>query len=176
MIDPYAKLAKNSVKAFLSTGNTISPPDKLPRAMLTKRAGTFVSIHKKDGSLRGCIGTFKPTKENIAKEIIANAIAAATRDPRFPSVTEKELPNLDIKVDILSTSKKVSKHKLIDPKKYGLIVSTKYGRKGLLLPDLPGVETAKEQIAICRRKAGIGPGEKVTLEIFTVDRHSQNLD
>jgi AmmeMemoRadiSam system protein A len=172
-VNPYIKLAKDTITAFLKTNKIISPSKDLPARMLTGKAGVFVSIHKKDGSLRGCIGTFKPTKENIAQEILANAIAAATRDPRFPPVTEKELPKLDIKVDILSASKKVSKGKPLDPKKYGLIVSAKDGRKGLLLPSLPGVETAEEQIAICRRKAGIEPNEKVTLEIFTVERHEE---
>lgn len=173
MINPYVNLAKKAIKDFLKTGKVSPLPEKLPKRMLIEKAGVFVSIHRKDGSLRGCIGTFKPTKENIAQEIVTNAIAAATRDPRFLPITEKELSSLDIKVDILSASKKVSKGKPLDPKKDGLIISTKDGRKGLLLPNLPGVETAEDQIAICRRKAGIEPNEKVTLEVFTVDRHHE---
>jgi AmmeMemoRadiSam system protein A len=173
MKDPYVNLAKKTIKTYLETGKTPSLPKDLPDKMLTQKSGVFVSLHQKDGSLRGCIGTFKPTKKNLAQEIIANALAAAFRDPRFPPVTPKELPNLVFSVDILSASKKVSKGKSIDPKKFGLMVTAKDGRKGLLLPDLPSVETAKEQMAICRRKAGIGPDEKVELEVFTVERHHE---
>lgn len=172
--DRYIKLAKYAIDYYLKQGRVPNLPPNLPRKMLTNQAGTFVSLHHKhDGSLRGCIGTYKPTKKNIAQEIMTNAVAAAAHDPRFPPVTQKELPNLVFSVDILSASKKVSKGKSIDPKKFGLIVSTADGRRGLLLPDLPGVETAEDQIAICRRKAGIGPNEKVKLEVFTVERHHQ---
>lgn len=122
------------------------------------------------GVLRGCIGTFLPTKKNVAEEIMHNSIAAATQDPRFPPVTEKELPNLVYSVDILSKPKLAKKENL-NPKKYGLIVVTKDGRRGLLLPDIPGVKTAEEQIQICKRKAGIGPNETITYQVFTVERH-----
>jgi len=142
--------------------------------MLTRRAGVFVSLHLKNGSLRGCIGTFVPTKKNIALEIIANAVSSATQDPRFPPVTEEELEKLIYSVDILSASKTISKDKLSDPKKYGLIVSSQDGRRGLLLPNLPGINTIEEQIKICRMKAGINPWEPVSYHIFTVERHSEH--
>lgn len=173
MNDPYVNLAKSTTETFVKTSKIPPLPDKLPAKMLTEKAGVFVSIHKKGGSLRGCIGTFLPTKENIAQEIIVNAISSAVRDPRFPPVSKEELPDLVYSVDILSASKTVSNRKAIDPKKYGLIVSTPDGRRGLLLPDIPGVETAEDQIAICKRKAGILPSEKVKLEIFTVERHRE---
>ncbi len=173
MRNAYVNLAKKTIKTHLETGKVPSLPKNLPVEMLARKAGVFVSLHQKNGSLRGCIGTFKPTKENLAQEITTNAIAAATQDPRFPPVTLKELPNLVFSVDILSASKKVSNHKLLDPKKYGLIVSTGDGRRGLLLPDLPGVETAEDQMVICRRKAGIGSKEKVALKTFTVKRHHE---
>ena len=173
MKDPYIVLARKTIEKYIKTGQKPRLPANLPEELLKKRAGVFVSIHKKAGELRGCIGTFAPTKENIAKEIIYNSIAAATQDPRFPPITKKELPTLTYSVDILSASKTVSNRKILDPKKYGLIVSTADGRRGLLLPDIPGVETAKEQIEICKRKAGIFPGEKVTFQIFTVARHAE---
>jgi AmmeMemoRadiSam system protein A len=173
MKNPYTKLARDAVKTFLKEGKTISPPKNLPKKM-TQKAGVFVSLHnQKDNSLRGCIGTFKPTKENIAQEIITNAIAASTQDPRFPPVKAKELPFLSFSVDILSASKKVSKGKLVDPKKHGLIVSTKDGRKGLLLPNIDGVNTHQAQFDICCRKAGIRPDEKLILETFTVKRYHE---
>lgn len=181
-MDPYVKLAKQTVETYIKTNKIISPPKDLPKEMLTRRAGVFVSIHKKErglprgreAPLRGCIGTFVPTKPNIAQEIIANAISSATRDPRFPPVTSKELPTLTYSVDILSASKTVSKDILSDPKKYGLIVSAQDGRHGLLLPNLPGINTIEEQIKICRMKAGINPWEPVTYRIFTVERHKEN--
>lgn len=171
-MDSYVKLAKNTIETYVKTGKTISPPEDLPEEMLTKKAGTFVSVHKKDGSLRGCIGTFLSTKENIAQEIIANAISAS-HDPRFLPISEEELSDLIYSVDVLSEPKLVPSNYPLNPKKYGLLVISPDGRKGLLLPDIPGVETAEEQIAICKRKAGISPEEEVEFQIFQVERHEK---
>ena len=145
----------------------ISPPEEIPDVMKDK-AGVFVSI-KKDGELRGCIGTFAPTKENIAEEIIANAIAAATQDPRFSPIEEAELPDLKISVDVLTEPEKIASREELNEKKYGVIVSAE-GKRGLLLPDIPGVNSVDEQIAICKRKAGIGENEPVELFRFEVKR------
>lgn len=181
-MDYYVKLAKDTIEAYIKTNKIPPLPKKLPQEMIKKKAGAFVSIHKSSrgrpasggkGELRGCIGTFLPTRPNIALEIITNAISSATQDPRFPPITEEELPDLVYSVDILSKPKSISNRKAIDPKKYGLIVSTPDGRRGLLLPNIPGVETAEEQIAICRRKAGIEPKEKIKLETFIVERHGE---
>jgi len=169
--DPYTTLAKTAVETWIKTRKIIEVPRDLPKEMVRKQAGVFVSLHLKDGSLRGCIGTFLPTKENIAQEIIANAISAATADPRFPPVSKKELKELIYSVDILSQPKNVSKIRDLDVKRYGLIVSTPDGRRGLLLPAIPGVETAEEQFRICCLKGGIDPSEKVVLQTFTVKRH-----
>ncbi|MBU3957315.1 AmmeMemoRadiSam system protein A [Patescibacteria group bacterium] len=172
-MDYYVKLAKNTVEAYIKTNKIPPLPKKLPQEMIKKKAGAFVSIHKKDGSLRGCIGTFLPTRPNIALEIITNTISSATQDPRFPPITEKELSDLVYSVDILSKPKTISNRKAIDPKKYGLIVSTPDGRRGLLLPNIPGVDTPEQQIKICCQKAGIEPKEKVKLETFIVERHGR---
>lgn len=172
-MDAHVKLAKNAVKTYLKTREIISPPDGLPKKMLTERAGVFVSLHKKDGSLQGCIGTFLPTQENIAREIIKNALSAAFNDPRFPPVTEKEFKNLVFSVDVLSEPKPAPSTHHLDPKKYGLIIFAPDGRRGLLLPDIPGVDTPEQQIEICRQKAGIGPREEIELQTFTVERHGK---
>ena len=172
-MDYYVKLAKNTVEAYIKTNKIPPLPKKLPQEMIKKKTGAFVSIHKKDGSLRGCIGTFLPTRPNIALEIITNTISSATQDPRFPPITEKELSDLVYSVDILSKPKTISNRKAIDPKKYGLIVSTPDGRRGLLLPNIPGVDTPEQQIKICCQKAGIEPKEKVKLETFIVERHGR---
>lgn len=123
--------------------------------------------------LRGCTGTYLPFQKNIALEIIHNVIEAATRDPRFPPITIGELPHLKYSVDILSPLETVAKTDDLDVKRYGSIVSTSDGRRGLLLPNLPGVETVEKQIEICRQKAGILPEEKITIQRFTVERHKE---
>ena len=123
--------------------------------------------------LRGCIGTYSPTKENLALEIIHNAVETATRDPRFLPITIGELPALHYSIDILSTPETVIKITDLDVKRYGLIVTAAGGRKGLLLPALEGVETVEQQLEICKLKAGILPEEKVNLQRFTVERHKE---
>ena len=165
----YAKLAKEAIKNYIKQGKIITPPKDLPEEMINQRAGVFVSL-KKFGDLRGCIGTFMPTQENIAQEIIKNAISAAVDDPRFPPVTVSELEDLSISVDVLSAPEEVKDIFQLDPKKYGVIVSSGY-KKGLLLPDLEGVDTAEYQIDIAKRKAGIYPDEKVKLYRFEVKRY-----
>lgn len=171
--DAFVKLAKKTIGTYVKTGKIISLPKNLPQKFLKKRAGVFVSIHKKDGALRGCIGTFLPIQKNLAEEIIRNAITAATQDPRFPPINPKEISDLMISVDVLSCPKLVTNNFPLDPKKYGLIVSSKDGRRGLLLPNIPGVNSPNEQVKICKQKAGIRPDEEISRQIFTVERHEE---
>lgn len=171
-MNAYVKLAKETVRVYLQSREVLKVSSKLPKKMLEEQAGVFVSIHQKSGELRGCIGTFLPTQENIAQEIVKNALSAAFNDPRFPPVTINELKNLIFKVDILSQPKP-AQEKELNPKKYGLIIFVPDGRRSLLLPDIPGVETVRQQIAICRQKAGIGPREEIKLQTFTVERHEE---
>ena len=165
----YVRLARETIENYIKNGKMISPPNDLPDDMIKQKAGVFVSI-KKIGNLRGCIGTFMPTQENIAQEIIKNAISAAVDDPRFPPITVSELNDLTISVDVLSAPEEISDISELNPEKYGVIVSSGY-KKGLLLPDLEGVDTAEEQIDIAKRKAGIHPGEKIKLYRFEVKRY-----
>jgi len=165
----YVRLARETIENYIKQGKIITPPKDLPEEMIDQKAGVFVSL-KKFGDLRGCIGTFMPTQENIAQEIIKNAISAAIDDPRFPPVTVPELEDLSISVDVLSAPEEVKDVSQLDPKKYGVIVSSGY-KKGLLLPDLEGVDTAEYQIDIAKRKAGIYPDEKVKLYRFEVKRY-----
>ncbi len=163
-----AELARRSVEEYVRNGRAMKLSDPLPPEMCEK-AGVFVCI-KKDGQLRGCIGTFMPCRENIAEEILNNSISAATQDPRFPPVEEKELGRLKYTVDVLSAPEKVTDLKELDPKEYGVIVVSGH-RRGLLLPDLDGVNTAEEQLRITRMKAGILPGESVEIFRFRVKRY-----
>ena len=165
---PLVKLAKDSVTHYVHNGQISTPPSQLSPEM-GEQAGVFVSIKKK-GELRGCIGTFEPTRENVASEIIHNAISAATQDPRFPPVDNSELDSLDFSVDVLSAPEKVAGKNDLDPKKYGVIVRSG-DRKGLLLPDLEGVDSADEQVSIASMKAGIYLGESIELYRFEVKRY-----
>jgi len=168
-VHAYVELAIRAIREYVLKGTRIQPPDPLPPDM-RQRAGTFVSIKKK-GRLRGCIGTIEPARENIALEIIDNAISSASHDYRFEPVSAGELENLEVSVDVLSEPEDVTDVSSLDPKVDGIIVSAEDGRRGLLLPDLEGVDTVEQQIDICRKKAGIGPDEKISLKRFTVRRH-----
>jgi len=163
---PLVKLAKETVESYIREGKT-PQPEELTSEM-KERAGVFVSIHK-HGELRGCIGTFEPTKDNVAEEIIANAISSATRDPRFPPMAASELSDLEYSVDVLTKPEPVENASQLDPRKYGVIVESGV-RRGLLLPDLEGVATVERQIEICRLKAGILADEPVKLYRFQVER------
>jgi len=163
-----ADLAKKSVEEYVRTGKVITPPDPLPPEM-TEKAGVFVCI-KKGGELRGCIGTFSPCRENIASETICNAVSAASRDPRFMSVSADELVGLEYSVDVLTEPEKVPDSSFLDPAEYGVILQSG-SRKGLLLPALEGVKTVEEQLRIVRMKAGIMPHEKVEIFRFRVRRY-----
>ncbi len=162
------RLARSAVEEYVLHRRMIEPPDEIP-AEMRGRAGVFCSI-KKRGHLRGCIGTIHPTTSNIATEIIRNAIAAATEDPRFMPVDRTELADLVYSVDILTPPERVAGMDDLDPRAYGVIVR-KGGRSGLLLPDLEGVDTKEEQVAIAKAKAGIGPDEDVELWRFEVKRY-----
>jgi AmmeMemoRadiSam system protein A len=144
-------------------------PEDIPETMTETRAGAFVTL-KKNENLRGCIGTTGPTRDNLAMEIIANAVSAGLHDPRFPAVSEKELPQLTVGVDVLGKPETIESEDDLDPDRYGVIVR-KGSRSGLLLPDLEGVDTPRKQIDIALRKAGISRSEKYELMRFKVTRH-----
>jgi MEMO1 family protein len=165
-------LARQVIETFVTTGEVIPAPESLSE-LLTQRAACFVSIKTLDGDLRGCIGTIEPEKNTLAEELIANAISAASRDPRFPPVREDELTSLKYSVDVLSQPELVRLEDL-DPNVYGVIVEDQDGtRRGLLLPNLEGIDTAAKQVEIASRKAGIGPGTKVKLWRFRADRYRE---
>ena len=168
--DPWADLARQSVESYVSRRRVMPVPEGLPEEMTRTRAGAFVSIHK-NGALRGCIGTIAPTRDTLAEEIIQNAVSAAARDPRFDPITPDELKWLEIHVDVLELPEDIESEDELDVKEYGVIVSRGH-RRGLLLPDLEGVDTAARQVAIARQKAGIAPDEKVKLQRFRVVRHT----
>ncbi len=166
-------LARRAVETFLKEGRYLSPPAPV-KGKLAERAGVFVSIKRRNGELRGCVGTVAPTRSTIAEEIIYNAVSAATRDPRFEPVRLDELDELIFSVDILSPLEPVSGIQDLDPKRYGVMVESEDGRRGLLLPDLPGIDTAEQQVALAMRKANLPPTAPVKYYRFTVERMSEH--
>ncbi|MBV1756528.1 MAG: AmmeMemoRadiSam system protein A [Dethiosulfatibacter sp.] len=168
--DEYVRLARKTLETYVMDKKRITPDaNVLDKILLTEKAGVFVSL-KKNGELRGCIGTIEPTQNNIAEEIINNAISAGIYDPRFKPIDEDELDQLIYSVDVLMKPEKVSTKDMLDPQEYGVIVS-KGHKKGLLLPNLEGVDTVDEQLRIALRKAGINSWEDYKMERFRVVRH-----
>lgn len=165
----YVKLAKSSLEYYIKNREIMDMPINLSDKLLKERYGAFVTI-KLDNVLRGCIGTIGPTRDSLGEEIIHNAIAAGTEDPRFPPVTEEELPYLEYSVDILYPPETIDSTEELDVKRYGVIVSKGF-RKGLLLPNLEGVNTVEEQLSIALSKAGIGKHEDYKIERFQVERY-----
>lgn len=167
--DPYVRLARHAIEEFVRTGKRPQTPQGLPEELYRSRAGAFVSL-KEDGKLRGCIGTIQAAQRSLAEEIVHNAVSACSEDPRFPPVEAWETQRLTISVDILEETERISSPEELDPARYGVIV-TKGAKRGLLLPNLEGVDTVEEQIAIAKQKAGLKAHEEVSLERFEVIRH-----
>ncbi len=166
-LHPLVQLARKAIASHLSG-------DSLPESETLEDpggpAGAFVSL-KKAGQLRGCIGTIQPVRPTLAEEIVDNAVSAATRDPRFQPIMLEELDEITISVDVLGTPEPVSGLEELDPSRFGVIVKCGW-RKGVLLPDLPGITTAEEQVRIARLKAGIGTEEIIELQRFEVSRYT----
>ena len=163
------RLAKESLRFYMAHSKIMPEASGPLPPESAKRAGVFVSLKKK-GQLRGCIGTILPTQVDAAREIIRNAVSAATEDPRFDPVVASELDELEVSVDILGNPERVDSIDKLDPKRYGVIVRHG-GRSGVLLPDLEGIDSANEQVSIACRKAGIYPDQTVELYRFEVIRH-----
>ena len=171
---PLVELARRTIEVYVRDGRQIKPPRETPPEM-QQRAGAFVTIHL-HGRLRGCIGTIEPTCDNLAEEVIRNAVAAAARDPRFSPIRRDELADLSIKVDVLGQPEAVTSLADLDPVRYGLIVQSASHpwKRGLLLPDLAGIDTVEKQVQWTREhKAGItDPNEPVEMLRFEVHRYT----
>ncbi len=171
VLDPLVALARKAIEHYVNDQSIIdvSMVKSIDSHM---QAACFVSLHKQN-QLRGCIGTLQPNQSNLMHEIIHNAISACSKDPRFNPVTEEELEDLEISVDVLNPAEPVNKSQL-DPKRYGVIVRSSW-RTGVLLPDLDGINSVGEQLNIALRKAGIDTNDVYTIERFEVTRHHAYL-
>ncbi|HOO33349.1 MAG TPA: AmmeMemoRadiSam system protein A [Thermotogota bacterium] len=166
----YVLWAIEVIEKYIRENLIIDIPEYIPHQLLETQAGAFVSLHTENNTLRGCIGTILPTQKNLALEIRENAIAAATRDPRFNALSPDELAYVTVSVDVLSMPVSCEEVGELDPKRYGVIVESGY-RRGLLLPDLDGVDTVEMQLNIARRKAGIAADEQIKIYQFEVNRY-----
>jgi hypothetical protein len=170
----YAKIAYEAILVYLKSGTKITKDEnEIPPALKLKLA-CFVSIHEQNGELRGCIGTSKPKKEHLYQEIIDNATAAASEDPRFSPLKEEELNNITVSVDVLSSPKPVEDINLLKPHKHGVIVNDNEGREALLLPNLDGIDSTEKQLELAKKKAGINPeisNSELSLKYFTTTRY-----
>jgi AmmeMemoRadiSam system protein A len=174
---PYVRLARTTISVFLSGGGLpagfVDDENGRDRELWQIQRACFVSIKTLHGDLRGCIGTILPTQPSLDLEIISNAVAASTRDPRFPPMKASELEDVTLSVDVLSLPEPVSDLGELDPALWGVIVS-KGALRGVLLPDLEGVDTVEQQLDIAARKAGIRRvDDTVTIERFRVDRYKE---
>lgn len=172
--DYHIHLAKEVIKEHILFQKRLDLPKNLPNEFYAQKAGVFISLHHKENKeLLGCIGTFLPTKECLGEEIIDNAIAAASSDPRFLPVRKENLSSLHVSVDVLGALNMVKDIDQLNPKKYGIFVKTGDGRSALLLPDLVGVDTVEQQIHITCQKGGIDISEDIKIYRFKVNRHEE---
>jgi AmmeMemoRadiSam system protein A len=156
---PLVELARDSLRKYLTTLRVPMTTGSSPPG------GVFVSLHGASG-LRGCVGSITGEEDTIEAEVSRQAINAAVHDPRFPPLREAEIDDLDITVYLLGTPEEVLGLSSLDPARFGVIVESARGRRGLLLPDLPGIDTPEAQVDIARRKAGIRPEESIRLYRF----------
>lgn len=170
-MDKFTTLAKQAIEEYVINKKIFKIPEDLPSEFYSRRAGIFVTLYK-EGELRGCIGTYLPTKKNLAEEIVANAIFACSQDNRFCSVEKDELPALNYEVSVLNEPKRLTDFNKHNPKKQGILVACADGRRGLLLPDLIGIDSLGQQIAIACQKGGINIREEnIQVFSFTVEKH-----
>lgn len=171
-MDKYVELARKSIEEYIKNGKIIKVPENLPQEFYSRKSGVFVTVFK-GGELRGCVGTYLPAQENIAKEIIDNAVSACSRDYRFSPIVESDLRRLKCEVSLLSKPEIITDIENHNPKKHGLIVRCSDGRCGLLLPDLDKIDNIDQQFGIACRKGGINlKKDGPALYFFTVEKHA----
>ena len=166
------QLARISVESYVKSRELLSVPEQGLDDFRNQKAGVFVTLMTSKDQLRGCIGTIRPVYDNVLLETIQNSVSAAQRDPRFRPVSAEELENLVYSVSVLHDPEPANSLDELNPQKYGVIVAAQ-GRRGLLLPDLEGIETAQQQVHHAMLKAGLKPGTTIELYRFQVDKYAE---
>ena len=157
-------VARRAITEFLSGEGLV---DLVPSG---PRSAVFVTLRGPSGELRGCIGSVRPSRDDVVTETARSAVLAATRDPRFEPVSVSELARLSIEVSVLEPEEPIATVEQLDPSRYGVVVRDDDGHQGLLLPGIDGVNEASVQVAVARRKAGIAAGTPVQLSRFLVHK------
>ncbi|MEZ4374993.1 MAG: AmmeMemoRadiSam system protein A [Polyangiaceae bacterium] len=158
------EIARQAIGAWLDGRQ----PDAVPP--LKFEAAVFVTLRDASGNLRGCIGSLSPLTPDVTAETQRSAVLAASRDPRFPPLTRGEFLQLSIEVSVLGPPEAVVSAAELDPKRYGVVVRGAGGKRGVLLPEVPGVEDVATQVKIARQKAGLDPDEPVEVQRFGVEK------
>jgi MEMO1 family protein len=156
-------LGRHAIDTYLRTRRLIDPPQPIPSELQAPSA-VFVTL-RKDGELRGCVGSVRPTEATAAHELIRYAVASAVRDPRFDPVRLDEVKALTIKVQLLDPAEPVAGTSGLDPQTYGIIVRSGE-RQALLLPGIEGIDTPEQQVLAACQKAGIDRFAPLALERF----------
>ncbi len=162
----HIKTAHRAINEYLDYNSTQKiESEKIP-LLLLKKESCFVTLKLPGNKLRGCIGTLEPVYENLFKEIIKNAVSSAFRDYRFTPLTKSEFLEVKISVEVLSPLEKIDNIELLNPEIYGAVISDKFGRRGVLLPGIEGIDTVEDQIRIIKKKAGITQESNFGLDFF----------
>ena len=167
--DEYVKIARNAIEELILNDKKYELPEDVSKELTEKKAGVFVTI-KTGRMLRGCVGTLEPERENVAEEIIQNAMNAAANDPRFAHIEKEELDRMEITVDVIGEFEEIFTDDMLNVHKYGVMIS-KGRKKGFLLPNQTGLETTEQQVSIAKQSAGLRPRDKAKMERFEVVRH-----
>jgi AmmeMemoRadiSam system protein A len=173
-VNSITALARRAVEAYVLRSQIVEPPTFPETSPLGKPSAYSVCIKTVGRKLRGCIGTVEPEHATLAEEVVANAVKAATHDPRFRPVSGDELSSLRYSVDVLGSLER-ARFEDLSPSASGVVVTDHAGsRRGLLLPDIESIETADQQVGVAARKAGIGPGEPLMLYRFRTRRFNES--
>lgn len=165
-------IARLAVEAELCCEAPPTWPDPGVGPLAEQRA-VFVTLHTRDGALRGCIGSLEPQETNLIRETRHFALAAAFDDRRFAPVRARELENIRFSVTILGEMEDVLSETDLDPSVFGISIHTPDGRRAVLLPMIEGVDTVEEQLQIVRRKGRIGPDETIMIQRFRAIRFDE---
>jgi len=164
------KIARKSIEeAVAGKKLSVSSPEN-PR--LENKRGVFVTL-KEGGVLRGCIGYVTGVKPLFEATRDA-AVSAALEDPRFPPVTEDELPHIDIEISVLSSLKRIKSLEEIEVGKHGILIKKGFFQ-GLLLPQVATENNWDRTTFLSHTclKAGLPPecwkDPETEIYIFTVE-------
>ena len=157
--------ARQAIQQYLD-GDSLNVPAM--EDALNQSRGVFVTLWEGQRKLRGCMGRTEGITPSLTQEVAECAILAATRDPRFQPLTQAtQLQELSIELSLLMPLEPIVNESALDPQRYGVVVSAGK-RRGLLLPNVDGIDTVREQLHVACQKGKIDPDEPYALSRFEV--------